>query len=383
MRRKLFKYAFSVGFEKESVLFLQILLMSILLFMMADPLLENLNTYREVTVLYSDGQQDLIHVIGENAPTEDDQIHAFSVSHAVAQKASTQSDQALDALLLHYSKSWMSQINLQTDGIETAVSKDAIPVLLSEACRNNYALHEELSIWLAEENITCTGEVVGFFRNHRLPVLMSHGSLPRLNDFYLSVEDYPAMVALESIEGVSCQPEYLITPGNPETFEASTASSDDVSGSSVRSDILGAEIRQTWNTYFMDNASIIFAFALFLLVAVFGFGAYIALVFREKQDTMRILHLNGLSYRSIRQLFITAYGFLVGIPLLIGWLLIPLIGKVIFLEGLSLPKLRTVLLALALMGLLLWTFTSLEFRRFEKNGTAGIVQAKPSKKQEE
>ena len=64
-------------------------------------------------------------------------------------------------------------------------------------------------------------------------------------------------------------------------------------------------------------------------------------------------------------------------------LLIPLIGKVIFLEGLSLPKLRTVLLALALMGLLLWTFTSLEFRRFEKNGTAGIVQAKPSKKQEE
>ena len=148
-------------------------------------------------------------------------------------------------------------------------------------------------------------------------------------------------------------------------------------GSEVKIRLLEEEIHDTWNTYVMDHAKVIFAFSLFLLVAVFGFGAYIALVFREKRQTMQILHLNGLSYGKIRGLFMSTYGLLVNIPLLLGWAVVPLIGKVLFAESVPLPKIRTLLVAIGLMGILLWAFTGFEFEKMKKHVRRWTQEERP------
>ena len=224
----------------------------------------------------------------------------------------------------------------QKNYIRPGLSEGKTGVVVSHSMRDRYPVGSTIEINFWDSEATQTFTVTGILgKDAAIAVIAPHGTDAQMDAFAAFTEDFPDswFVVIHDdtlIEAMAPERNYWVV-GRDGTQATSEAISRAVSNlGTVRtmqdafSEVVGLIIQR--------NSRFIYAFFLFVLVAIFGFGGYELLLHRRRQGVLGVLFLNGATKKRIVWSLFSIHFLLVLLSSFIGWLIEPAIFQIILIQ---------------------------------------------------
>ena len=264
----------------------------------------------------------------------------------------------------------------QKNYIRLDLSEGKAGVVVSSQMKDQYPVGSTIEIDFWDSQVPQSFIVTGVLKkNAVIPLISPHGTAAQMEAFAAFTEDFPDswFVVIHDdtlIETMSVERNYWVIgyDGNQTTSEAISSAVLNLGTVRTMKDAFSEVVQ----SIIRRNSRFLFAFFLFVLVAVFGYGGYELLLHRRRQGIFSILYLNGASKRRIEWGLFTVHLLIVVLSSISGWLIEPVIFRIILLQEQIRSGLLGVWMTVLLLGIVLAVSQIYSYIKIQKLSVAEL-----------